>query len=113
MAEDRQEARRIIAELARAVDRKLAVEVRDVPGQERLQLTLTHGTRTGQLELTIPAVLAAADDAVARNELRLRIKRATDTMLFRSPPDHRLAVKPVAPPGGQTTFRAPRGRGRR
>jgi len=25
-------------------------------------------------------------------------------------PDHRIAVKPVAPPGGATTFRSPRGR---
>src|SRR5437867_663657 len=113
MAENRQEARRIITELARAIDRKLTVEVRDVPGQERVQLTLQHGTHQGHIELAIPVVLAAAEDAVARNELRLRIKRAMDTMLFRSPPDHRLAVKPVAPPGGQTTFRSPRGRGRR
>ena len=113
MVESHQEARRIITELARAVDRKLTIEVRDVPGQERLQVTLQHGTHQGHIELPIPGVLAAADDAVARNELRLRIKRANDTMLFRTPPDHRLAVTPVAPPGGQTTFRSPRGRGRR
>ena len=113
MTESRQEARRIITELARAVDRKLTVEVRDVPGQERLHVTLMHGTHQGHIELAIAGVLAAAGDAVARNDLRLRIKRATDTMLFRPMPDHRLAVKPVAPPGGQTTFRTPRGRGRR
>jgi len=58
-------------------------------------------------------VMAANEDAVAKNELRLRLKRACDTMLCRPMPDHRLAVKPVPPPGGQTTFRAPRGRGRR
>jgi hypothetical protein len=57
--------------------------------------------------------MAAGEGAVERNELRLRLKRATDTMLFKPMPDHRLAVKPVAPPGGQTTFRTPRGRGRR
>jgi len=51
---------------------------------------------------------------MARNELRLRVKRATDTMLFKPMPDHRLAgVKPVPPPGGQTAFRSPRGRGGR
>jgi len=113
MADNRQEARRIIVELARAVDRKLAVEVRDVPGQERLHVSLTHGLHQAQIEVAMPAVLAAGEDAVARNELRLWIKRATDTMLFRPMPDHRIAVKPVAPPGGQTTFRAPRGRGGR
>ena len=109
--ETRLEARRIIFEVARAVDRRLAVEVREVPGgPDRLQLALSHGTRHGQVELRMAEVLAAADDSVARNALRLRIKRATDTMLFRPMPDHRLAVKPVPPPGGQTSFRAPRGR---
>jgi len=113
MPDNRQETRRIIAEVARAVDRRLAVEVREVPGQDRLQLGLTHGTHHAQIELTVDAVLAARESTVARNELRLRLKRATDTMLFRPMPDHRLAVKPVPPPGGQTMFRAPRGRGRR
>jgi hypothetical protein len=114
MADQRQEARKIIADVARAVDRRLSVEVREVPGQDRLQLTLTHGTRHGRLELGIPAVLAAGESPMARNELRLRLKRATDTMLFRPMPDHRLAVKPVEPPGGHSSFRSPpRGRGRR
>ena len=53
MTDSRQEARRIIGELARAVDRKLAVEVRDVPGQERLQVNLTHGTHQAHIELAI------------------------------------------------------------
>lgn len=109
MPDDRQEARRIIAEVARAVDRRLAVEVREQPG-ERLQLMLTHGSHHGHIELAVGSVLAAGENAVARNELRLRLKRATDTMLFKPMPDHRLAVKPVPPPGGQTTFRSPRGR---
>ena len=100
--------------MARAIDRRLSVEVREVPGQERLQLTLTHGTHHGQIELGMPAILAAGDNPMARNELRLRLKRATDTMLFRPMPDHRLAVKPVEPPGGHSNFRnQPRGRGRR
>ena len=110
MVDNRHEVRRIIADVARAVDRRLAAEVREVPGQERLQVLLTHGTHHGQVELPVGAVLAAADSTVARNELRLRLKRVCDTMLFRPMPDHRLAVKPVMPPGGQT---APRGRGRR
>jgi len=114
MEENRQEARRIIAEVARSLDRRLAVEVRELPGQERLQLALTHGTHRGEIELSLAAVLAAGENPMARNELRLRLKRANDTMLFRRMPDHRLSVKPVPPPGGQTTFRgAPRGRGRR
>jgi hypothetical protein len=114
MTDQRQEARKIIADVARAIDRRLSVEVREVPGQERLQLTLTHGTHHGQIELGMPAILAAGDNPMARNELRLRLKRATDTMLFRPMPDHRLAVKPVEPPGGHSSFRnQPRGRGRR
>ena len=89
MAEQRrQELRRILGDAARAVDRRLAIEVREVP-QDRLQISLTHGSRHGQLELAVAAVLAAAENAVARNELRLRVKRATDTMLFRPMPDHR------------------------
>ena len=113
MADERQEARRIIAEVARAVDRRLAVEVRELPGGERLGLVLTHGNRHAQIELPVSAVMAAGEGAIERNELRLRLKRANDTMLFKPMPDHRLAVKPVAQPGGQTTFRTPRGRGRR
>jgi hypothetical protein len=110
MTEERQEARRIIAEVARAVDRRLAVEVRELPGGERLQVALTHGSHHNHIELPVAAVMAAAGSAISRNELRLRLKRATDTMLFRPMPDHRLAVKPVPPPGGQTSFRARRGR---
>ncbi len=113
MPDERQEVRRIIAEVARAVDRRLAVEVRELPGGARLQLVLTHGIHHTQTEIPVAAVLAAAE-AMARNELRLRLKRATDTMLFKPMPDHRLAdVKPVPPPGGQSTFRSPRGRGGR
>ena len=114
MPDDRQEVRRIIAEVARAVDRRLAVEVRELPGGERPQLVLTHGIHHTQTDVPVASVLSAAESPMARNELRLRLKRATDTMLFKPMPDHRLAdVKPVPPPGGQSTFRSPRGRGGR
>ena len=114
MPDERHEVRRIVAEVARAVDRRLAVEVRELPGHERLQLVLTHGTHQTQTEVPVTAVLAAAESPMARNELRLRVKRATDTMLFKPMPDHRLAdVKPVPPPGGQSSFRSSRGRGGR
>ena len=113
--EARVEARRIIGDLARSIDRRLGVEVRDAAGQGRLQVTLSHGVRHGQIEVKLPDVLATLDDAMARQALRLRIKRAADTMLFRPMPDHRMSVKPVAPPGGQPGSRGgpPRGRGRR
>jgi len=114
MADERHEVRRIIAEVARAVDRRLAVEVRERPGATRLQLVLTHGTHHTQTEVLVTAVLAAAESPMARNDLRLRLERATDTTLFKPMPDHRLTdVKPVAPPGGQFGSRAPRGRGGR
>jgi hypothetical protein len=113
MASDpRQEARRIIAEVARSIDRRLGVEVRELPGQDRLHLALTHAARHGELELPLAQVLAAGGSSMARNEIRLRIKRASDTMLFRPMPDHRLSVKPLPPPG-QLGSRPPRGRGRR
>ena len=111
MTDSRQEVRRIITATARAVDRRLAAEVREVPGQERLEVSLTHGTHHAHIEVAIRAVMAANEDAVARNELRLRLKRACDTMLFRPMPDHRISVKSIAPPGGQ--MGPPRGRGRR
>ena len=112
MPDERQEVRRIVAEVARAVDRRLAVEVRELPRGERLQLILTHGSHQTQTEVPISAVLAAAESPVARNELRLRVKRSTDTVLFKPMPDHRLTdVKPVPPPGGLSTFRSSRGRG--
>ena len=111
--EERQEARRILGDLARGIDRRLSIEVRDVPGQERLQITVTHGQvhgQHGQLELSLPDVLATSDDATARNNLRLRLKRTADAMMFRRMPDHRVKVKSIAPPGGQL---GPRGGGRR
>ena len=112
MPDERQEVRRIVAEVARAVDRRLAVEVRELPGGRRLQLVLTHGNHHTQTEVPVASVLAAAESPTARNELHLRVKRATDTMLFKPMPDHRLAdVKPVPPPGGLSTFRSSRGRG--
>ena len=117
--EDRLEARRILDELARAIDRRLSIEVRDIPGQGRLQITVTHGQihgQHGQIELSLPDVLATNTDATARNNLRLRLKRAADTLLFRRMPDHRVKVKPISPPGGQLgprgNIRGGGGRGR-
>ena len=110
--EQRQKAREILIEVARAVDKRLTLEVREITDQPRLQVKLAHGTRKGEVELALDAVLNAEDDSVGRNELRLRLKRAHDSMLFRPMPDHRLSVKPVKPlppPGGQLR----RGQGRR
>jgi len=106
----RLEARRVIMVVARAIDRRLSAEVREAAAHDRLQVTLTHGPRHHQVELRIADVLAASNDTMARNALRLRLKRAADTMLFRPMPDHRISVKPIAPPGGQAP---PKGRGRR
>jgi|SRR5688572_9333100 hypothetical protein len=102
-AERRQEARIILGELARSIDRRLTVEVREVQGQERVVVKLTHGRHQTQTEVSVDSVLETREDAVARTELRLRLKRAADNMLFRPMPDHRLSVKPipVPPPGGQ------------
>jgi hypothetical protein len=112
LAEARQEARKILLDLAHSIDRRLDVEVRDIPGQERLEVTLTHGQKHSHTELAIATVLAAPADAVAKHELRLRLKRVADAMLFRPMPNHRVSVKPVPPPGGQQTPRGV-GRGRR
>src|SRR5438552_18768195 len=107
MTDSRQEVRRIITATARAVDRRLAAEVREVPGQERLEVSLTHGTHHAHIDVAIRAVMAANEDAVARNELRLRLKRACDTMLFRPMARHPLALRPVPAPGGPRAFRTP------
>jgi hypothetical protein len=110
-SDQRQEARRIILDLARSIDRRLEVEVREIPGEPRVRVDLSQGSRRGHIEVAVAAVLAVVEDAVARNELRLKIKRAADTMLFRKMPDHRLTVKPVPPPGGLNMSRGgPRGR---
>ena len=100
ISEQRVEARRILGDVAKQLDRKLSVEVRDVPGQDRLQVTLTHGSHHHQVEMKMDEILAANDDTVARHGLKLRIKRVVDAMLFRKMPDHRIAVKSIAPPGG-------------
>ncbi|MGH7894209.1 MAG: hypothetical protein ACREQL_06030 [Candidatus Binatia bacterium] len=112
LAEARQEARKILLDLARSIDRRLDVEVRDVPGQERLHVTLTHGQKHSHTELALQAVLTAPADAVSKHELKLKLKRVADTMLFRPMPNHRISVKAVPPPGGQQTPRG-FGRGRR
>jgi len=113
-AEARQEARRILLDLAKSIDRRLDVEVREIPGQERLQVTITHGQKHTHTELGLQTVLDAPADAVAKHELRLKLKRVADAMLFRPMPNHRVSVKPVPPPGGQQTPRGVGGhRGRR
>jgi hypothetical protein len=101
----RQKARHILVDVGRAVDKRLTLEVRDVPGSDRLKVKLVHGSRKAEIELGLVQVLGAEDDAVARHELRLRLKRAHDQMLFRPMPDHRRTVrgaKPVPPPAGRT-----------
>src|SRR5947208_16849542 len=42
MVDERHEVRRLIADVARAVDRRLAVDVREPPGCARRQLILPH-----------------------------------------------------------------------
>jgi hypothetical protein len=106
-AEQNTDVRRILADVARAIDRRLAIEVREVPGHDRIRLLLSQSGKHGETELAVATVLAAADSTASRNDLRLKVKRVADTMLFRPMPDHRVAVKPLPPPGGQTT---PRGR---
>ena len=108
ISDAQQEVRKILDDVARAIDRRLAVEVRELPGHERVHLTLSQAGRHAEIELVVQKVLTAAGNTVARNELRLRVKRAADTMLFRKMPDHRVAVKPLPPPGGQTHPRGPR-----
>lgn len=108
LAEARQEARKILLDVAKTIDRRLDVEVREIPGQERVQVTLTHGQKHTNTELAIATVLAAPADAVAKHELKLKLKRVADVMLFRPMPNHRVSVKAVPPPGGQ---QAPRGVG--
>ncbi len=114
LSEARQEALKILLELAKSIDRRLDVEVREIPGQERLAVTLTHGQKHSQTELGIAAVLDAPADAVAKHELKLKLKRVADAMLFRPMPNHRVSVKAVPPPGGQQSPRGGMGgRGRR
>jgi len=100
----RQEARRILMELARSIDRKLTIEVRDAGTEGRLHVALKHGSHQGQIELATQTIIDSEDDAVPRNELRLRLKRAFDQMLFRPMPNHRQTVKsvPVPPPAPRT-----------
>jgi hypothetical protein len=100
LSEARQEALKILLDLAKAIDRRLDVEVREIPGQERLAVTLTHGQKSSHTELAIATVLDAPADAVAKHELKLKLKRVADAMLFRPMPNHRLSVKSVPPPGG-------------
>ena len=114
LAEARQEARRILLDLAKSIDRRLDVEVREIPGQERLAVTLTHGQKRSHTELAIATVLGAPADAVAKHELKLKLKRVSDTMLFRPMPNHRITVKSVPIPAGPMSPRgAGGGRGRR
>ena len=61
--EVRQHARRILLELARTINRRLSVEVREIPGKQRLQVSLSHGAQRGQIELALKTVLGADDDA--------------------------------------------------
>src|SRR5262249_28923258 len=113
LSEARQEALKILLDLAKSIDRRLDVEVREVPGQERLAVTLTHGQKRSHTELAIATVLGAPNDAVAKHELKLKLKRVADAMLFRPMPNHRVSVKSVPPPGGQQNHPRGMGRGRR
>jgi hypothetical protein len=112
----RQRARQILVDVGRSVDKRLGLEVRDVPGTDRLKVKLSHGSRRGEIELSLEQVLASEEDAVPKHELKLRVKRAHDQMLFRPMPDHRKTVKgakPVPPPTGRVGGGGPGGPGRR
>ena len=106
LSESRQQALKILLDLAKSIDRRLDVEVREISGQERLAVILTHGQKKSQTELGISTILDAPSDVVAKHELKLKLKRVADAMLFRPMPNHRVSVKSVPPPGGPG---APRG----
>jgi hypothetical protein len=57
LSEARQEALKILLDLAKSIDRRLDVEVREIPAG-RLA-TLTHGQKASRTELAIAAVLDA------------------------------------------------------
>lgn len=107
VSERRVEARRILGDIARQIDRKLTVDVRDIPGnEERVQVTLAQGQKSHQVELRLDEIMNAADDSALWHALKLRIKRTADAMTFRKIPDHRSTVKatpipPQAPAGGR------------
>jgi hypothetical protein len=101
LSEARQEALKILLDLAKSIDRRLDVEVREIPNQERLAVTLTHGQKHAQTEIAIATVLDAPADAVSKHELKLKLKRVADTMLFRPMPNPRVSVKSIPLPGGQ------------
>ena len=112
----RQHARQILIDLARSVDKRLGIEVRDVQGTDRLKVKLSQGSQRSEIELSLVQILGSEDDSVAKHELKLRLKRAHDQMLFRPMPDHRKTVKgakPVPPPLGRMGGGGPGGPGRR
>jgi hypothetical protein len=82
LSEARQEALKILLDLAKAIDRRLDVEVREIPGQERLAVTLTHGQKSSHTELAIAAVLDAPGRrrGQARAQAEAQARRRRDAL---------------------------------
>ncbi len=71
--------RPIIRSIDKRIDYVTALTEGDRPG---VALTISRREKTKTVEIPLPALVAAADDATKRYELRNRIKRAYDRMMF-------------------------------
>ncbi len=78
------EANQLLRTILRSIDKHAdfvtALTEGDKPG---LALTLSKRERTKKITIPVDALAGVEDDAIKRHELRNRVKRAYDRMLFK------------------------------
>jgi hypothetical protein len=109
--------RRLLRELTTQISSSLETEFSELAGADGASVGVILRERRRQVTIEIPATLLveAADDPVAREAIRVRIKARRDRMLFRPPPSPLPRHIAAAPAPGGMPFGFGRGgaRGRR
>ena len=107
-----EDANKSLRPIIRSIDRKIDYNTTLAEGERPgVKLTLIKREKVKAITIPVETLLSAQDDAMKRHELRNRIKRAYDRMLFVAPP--MASTKMVRGSATADGFFRPSGGGRR
>ena len=95
---------RLLRDLTNRISTGLETEFSELPGEDGPNVGITLRERRKHVTIEVPATLLAqaADDLMAREAMRVRIKARRDRMLFQPPPSRlpkNIASTPPLPQG--------------
>lgn len=114
MALELSEARAILEEIFRTIDKKagLSAELAERDQRPVALVDLTHRSKSTAVQIPLADLEASRLDLRRRHQVRTLLKRRFDAMCFVAPPNHMQKFAQSAADGGGQ-YRSSGGRGRR